>query len=144
MWFANQPVRHKLFVPGNHDLPFDTDPEYAARYYILYGITFIETGNVMLGGVHFYVLPARPWMHDALRPWVFNRRYMPHGVDALVTHGAPQGILDSGGRWGCAILRDLVHRTNPKNHIFGHCHENGGQNAAVGMTDFYNVAVKDF
>ena len=62
-WFGAQPAPHKLFVAGNHDLPFDLNPEFAMRY-IPKGVTCIEAGNVTLDGVHFFVLPARYWIKD--------------------------------------------------------------------------------
>ena len=133
VWFAAQPVKHKLFVPGNHDLPFDIAPEYAAAKYIPDGVTFIENGGVTLGGVSFYVLPVRAWMHEPL--------YLPHRVDVLVTHGAPTDILDDNGRGGCPVLRKITDEAKPGIHIFGHCHKNGTQEKTVGETRFYNVAM---
>jgi len=136
-WFAEQPAPHKLFVAGNHDLPFDLNPEFAMRY-IPRGVTCIEAGNVTLDGVHFFVLPARYWMHESDRVFLLY----PHHIDVLVTHGAPKGILDDNGRWGCPILREFVDIKKPKVHIFGHAHEDGGQEVTIGKTRFLNVAVK--
>ena len=136
-WFAEQPAPHKLFVPGNHDLPFDLDPENAKQY-ISEGITCIESGSVMLCGVHFFILPVRPWIHEQDMSIL---TYLPQQVDVLVTHGAPKGILDREGRVGCPILRELVDKINPKVHIFGHCHERGRQNTVIGNTLFVNVAM---
>ena len=87
-WFAEQPAPHKLFVAGNHDLPFDLDPENAVQY-IPEGIAYIENGSIMLNGVQFFVLPVRPWLHEQERSTL---QYLPKNVDVLVTHGAPQGI----------------------------------------------------
>jgi len=134
VWFAAQPAKHKLFVPGNHDLPFDVNPEYAAQYYVIDGVTCIECGGVTLDGVYFYILPARWTLHERL--------YLPNNVDVLVTHGAPSHILDDNGRWGCSILLGLVRKAQPKIHIFGHIHQNGQQKTVFGKTSFYNVAVK--
>jgi predicted phosphodiesterase len=132
IWFAEQPAKHKLFVPGNHDLPFDLEPERAAQF-IPKGITCVEKGGVILHDIRFYVLPVRPWLHAPL--------YLPPQIDVLVTHGAPKGILDENGSWGCAILRNLVKEAQPKIHIFGHCHREGGQSVKLGNTIFYNVAM---
>jgi len=132
-WFAEQPTRFKLFVAGNHDLPFCFEPKYAERFYIPEGVTYIENGGVTLDGIDFYVLPARWGLQEQLP--------LPKGVDVLVTHCAPLNILDDNGRWGCPILHDLVCKAEPKIHIFGHAHENGQQTTTFGETDFYNVAV---
>jgi len=134
-WFAEQPARHKLFVAGNHDLPFCRKPKYAAQHYIPDGVACIENGGVTLNGVDFYVLPARLRLREPL--------YLPQGVDVLVTHGAPSHILDEDGRWGCPILLDLVRKAQPKIHIFGHVHENGQQTTTLWKTNFYNVAEKE-
>jgi Icc-related predicted phosphoesterase len=131
-WFAQQSAKYKLFVPGNHDLPFELDPEYAVKS-IPKGITFIENGGVTFDGIRFYILPVRPWMHRSLD--------LPYRVDVLVTHGAPLGILDDNGRWGCPILRELVDDALPRIHIFGHCHQCGTQQITIGKTLFCNTAI---
>jgi Icc-related predicted phosphoesterase len=135
-WFAAQPARHKLFVPGNHDLPFEFAPEYAASR-LPAGITFIEQGGVTWDGIRFYVLPARMGLHAQTAP-----KRLPAGIDVLVTHCPPAGISDAG-HWGCPILRKLVEQAAPKIHIFGHCHQHAGEKITIGKTIFYNVAVKE-
>jgi Icc-related predicted phosphoesterase len=135
-WFAEQTAKHKLFVAGNHDLPFDIDPEYAARY-IPKGVAYLESGGIMLDGIRFYILPVQPWMQGIDIP-----AYMPQNIEVLVTHGAPMGILDEG-YYGCHILRRLADEAQPNIHIFGHCHQEGGKCMTVGKTRFYNVAVID-
>jgi Icc-related predicted phosphoesterase len=129
-WFSQQPAKHKLFVPGNHDLLFDTHSDIVDAL-IPQGVTYIEKGEITLDGVRFYVLPARPYLHV---PAV-----LPAGIDILVTHGAPAGILDDG--YGCALLRDTVEQHPPKRHVFGHNHANGGQSVSRDKTTFYNVSV---
>ena len=114
-WFSALPAKNKLFVPGNHDLPFEFAPDLAKNM-APKNVTFLENEDVTTDGIRFYSLPARPWMYEAL--------YLPSGVDVLVTHGAPKGILDAGQ--GCDILRKLIAMERPKNHIFGHVHQTGG------------------
>jgi predicted phosphodiesterase len=130
-WFSALPVRYKLFVPGNHDLPFEFAPELAKRM-IPKNIIFKEEGKIVMGDICFYVLPARPWMHVDTD--------LPSDVDVLVTHGAPLGILDKN--FGCSILRKLVDTAQPKIHFFGHAHVCGGQSIEENKTKFFNVAVK--
>ncbi|GHT19016.1 hypothetical protein AGMMS4957_02370 [Bacteroidia bacterium] len=131
-WFAALPVKHKLFVPGNHDLPFEFSPEFAVRM-VPRNVTFIEQGEITLDGIRFYVLPVRPWLHEPLP--------LPSGVDVLITHGAPKGILDGGGQ-GCPILMELVDAAHPQIHLFGHSHLDGGKSLQMGDTLFCNVAMK--
>jgi predicted phosphohydrolase len=128
-WFSALPVRHKLFVPGNHDLPFEFAPDLAKEM-IPENIIFVDEGKIVMDDICFYVLTARPWMHLVT--------YLPSYVDILVTHGAPLGILDKN--FGCPILRKLVDSAQPKIHIFGHVHFSGGQSVEENGTRFYNVA----
>jgi Icc-related predicted phosphoesterase len=130
-WFSTLPVKNKLFVPGNHDLPFEFAPNLAKNM-VSENVIFLENEGVTIEGVHYYSLPARPWMHEVL--------YLPSDVDILVTHGAPKGILDADT--GCPILRKLIALEKPKNHIFGHIHQTAGQSVQEGSTMFWNVAVK--
>ena len=53
---------------------------------------------------------------------------IPDGVDIVMTHGPPRGILDScpQGNVGCGKLRRALHRVRPKMHCFGHIHEGYG------------------
>jgi Icc-related predicted phosphoesterase len=52
------------------------------------------------------------------------------GVDIMVTHGPPMGILDKvasdGKAVGCEHLRRAVERCKPQLHVFGHIHESWG------------------
>ncbi|KAL4777037.1 Metallo-dependent phosphatase-like protein [Aspergillus nidulans var. acristatus] len=52
------------------------------------------------------------------------------GVDVLLTHGPPKGILDqvvgSGESVGCEHLYRAVRRARPALHVFGHIHEGYG------------------
>jgi predicted phosphodiesterase len=131
-WFGEQPGRSKLFVPGNHDLPFDYIPEREAEC-LPEGVTYMDEGEVELEGLRFYVLPARPELSRETRD-------LPQGIDVLVTHGAPYGLLDENGRWGCPVLRAAVEAMRPRIHLFGHSHKDGGHILELGGTKYYNVA----
>lgn len=51
------------------------------------------------------------------------------GVDIMITHGPPLGILDRTNRGedvGCKHLRRAVERCKPRLHVFGHIHEAAG------------------
>jgi Icc-related predicted phosphoesterase len=133
-WYAEQPAKHKLFVPGNHDLPFEFVPEYAASR-LPADITYIEQGSTIWEGIQFYVLPARMGLHEATAP-----KFLPNDIDILVSHCPPAGILDDG-RWGCPILRKLIDNAEPKIHLFGHCHSTANMNICNYKTVFYNIVV---
>lgn len=53
------------------------------------------------------------------------------GVDVMVTHGPPAGVLDKvvgrrGENVGCKFLMEAVRRARPRLHVFGHIHEGYG------------------
>lgn len=51
------------------------------------------------------------------------------GVDLMVTHGPPVGVLDQvagGESVGCEHLGRAVQRCRPRVHVFGHIHEGWG------------------
>ena len=50
------------------------------------------------------------------------------GVDIIMTHGPPKGILDEclQGNAGCKNLLQALRRARPKMHCFGHIHEGYG------------------
>ena len=101
------------------------------------GIVFLEEGN------HRFVLEnhaqlsvyASPWT-PSLGEWGFqySRReghsfQIAKGVDLVITHGPPKGILDmteSNQRAGCSDLFAAVARARPRLHCFGHIHESWG------------------
>ncbi|KAK0631037.1 Metallo-dependent phosphatase-like protein [Bombardia bombarda] len=55
---------------------------------------------------------------------------IPRGVDVVVSHGPPKGVLDrvpmNGARAGSAELFAAVARARPRLHCFGHIHEAWG------------------
>lgn len=104
-----------LFVPGNHDLFFDLEPEQAAR--LLPPNVHLLQGAYSYGGIRFYGLTAAPWLHC---PCI-----LPKGIDILITHGAPKGYLDEG--CGCPLLTEAIRHYRPHLHIFGHAHEAFGE-----------------
>lgn len=59
------------------------------------------------------------------------------GVDIMMTHGPPQGILDevhNGEHAGCASLLRAAARAKPRMYCFGHIHEGHGINLVTWKT----------
>ena len=73
-------------------------------------------------------------------------KLVPPGIDVLITHGPPFGILDKfdGRRIGCRNLRAEMKRIRPFLHIFGHVHESYGfyHDSQLGI-NYFNVAICD-
>jgi hypothetical protein len=95
-------------------------------------------------GEYVFVLPsgARLAVYaSCLTPryggWAFQYRSGTHGfaipeegIDVVISHGPPYGILDqswrTSARAGCQELWSAVAKARPKIHCFGHIHEGWG------------------
>jgi len=130
-WFAGRPHRHKVVIAGNHDLLFESNPDYA-RSLVPDNVIYLEDSGCKIDGVRFWGSPWQPWFLD----WGFNLAtekeraarwsLIPADTDVLITHGPPFEILDKcydGRRVGCAALRRTVREIDPGLHAFGHIHE---------------------
>jgi Icc-related predicted phosphoesterase len=130
-WLAAQPHAHKIVVAGNHDFLFEREP-LRARELLGQGVRYLQDSGADVAGLTFWGSPWQPWFHD----WAFNLQRgaplaevwarVPSGVDVLVTHSPPMGVLDRtahGQRVGCEALRDALPRIAPRLHVFGHIHE---------------------
>lgn len=150
---ANVPI---LFVPGNHEVGLrprmNRMRTLVEQYRESWGeIHVLVDGAIEIGGRMFYGSPWTPPFHD----WAFMKPEadlakvfsgMPQGIDLLITHGPPRGILDPGYRTpyaGSLALLEAVSTRNVKHHVFGHLHGAGGQTVEMGDTQFYNVAACD-
>jgi Icc-related predicted phosphoesterase len=71
---------------------------------------------------------------------------LPEGLNILVTHGPPFGILDATPhfdgyeRCGCRALAKRVKEIKPRYHAFGHIHDSHGV-AREDETTFINAAI---
>ncbi len=150
-WYGRLPHRHKIFVAGNHDWLFQTDQCLAKQMCLDCGVTYLEDRGTIIEGLHIYGTPWQPQFCD----WAFNLdeldledRFMhiPGGLDILVTHCPPRGILDESNfdfkarHIGPQELLDVVLKQKPRVHAFGHNHGGYGQKQ-VGETLFINAAV---
>lgn len=135
-WYEYLPVKHKVFVAGNHDTSIFykhfTKAEIEGR-----GITYLEHESTEIEGIKIFGSPYTPSYGN----WAFmkNRNKLqkywnmiPKDIDILVTHGPPMYILDltddqaTGNtiNVGCKSLYNWVRENQPKIHVFGHVHDN--------------------
>jgi Icc-related predicted phosphoesterase len=153
-WFEAQPYDELIFIAGNHDRRFETDPLDIKN--ILEGfptITYLQDDWADVNGVKIYGSPWQPEFYN----WAFNLprrgqvleqkwKDIPENTDILITHSPPQGHLDaSGPPWnqpnlGCELLRVRVDELKPKIHVFGHIHGSAGYKEHGG-THFINASV---
>lgn len=155
-WFSGlYQFENKICIAGNHDILFQDSPELV-RTLIPDNVIYLENSGVDVWGVSFWGSPFSPkfgsWAFmkesdDLLPYW----QKIPDGIDVLITHCPPYGILDYvpyvvySGRnidphVGCRNLFTELNRIRPKAHLFGHIHPSYGKWETETCT-FYNAAV---
>jgi Icc-related predicted phosphoesterase len=130
-WMGELDIKHKIVIAGNHDFYFQKKPLMAAM--ISDNYTYIEDELIEVEGLKIYGSPWQPefgsWAFNLPRGEKIKEKWdmIPEGIDILITHGPPHGILDKCPlSEGCEELYKAVKRIKPKYHIFGHIHEGYG------------------
>jgi len=145
-FFRRLPHTHKVIIAGNHERCLEIDPDLGPK--LFEGCHYLFDSGTVIEGMSFW---GSPWQPE-FQSWAFNLprgpalrekwALIPGGVDVLVTHGPPNGILDrtfSGEDVGCEELLRAVERVRPRLHVFGHIHEGYGQHEQGG-TRFVNAS----
>jgi predicted phosphodiesterase len=131
LWLGELPHRHKIIIPGNHEYILEEPRERSA---ITNAILLVDSG-VEVEGIRVWGSPTTPLYGGAFgksNPADRKRHWarIPEGLDILVTHGPPLGILDQGPgserHEGCPELREAVLLARPQLHVFGHIHAGYG------------------
>jgi len=135
-WFSGLNIRHKIFVHGNHDLPFELEPD-ASKTLIPSGVSWLNNTTVYCNGVSIRGINVDFMCDDQLADST---------CDILVSHYPPAGILDGG--IGMNQINEYVHLIKPQYCIFGHCHEKPGIFKTKGTTfinasTYYQLIDKD-
>ena len=133
-WWASQPHKYKIVVPGNHDLMFEESPQQAVG--LLSSATAVLIHEELdIEGIKIFGSPHTPMFCDwsfmyekneAARIW----NNIPDEIDILITHGPAYGVLDRTNRGvcaGCPVLLNRIREIKPAVHIFGHIHEAFGR-----------------
>lgn len=153
-WFATLPIPLKVFVPGNHDTSLEkgliTRDLIESR-----GIITLINEEKEIGGLRFWGSPFTPrygdWSYMKDRGTI-NRIWdnIPEGLDVLVTHGPPYGVLDATYDHhnkvelvGCSALRKRINRVPPRFMLFGHVHScddirNSGTRSVSGLPTLFS------
>jgi Icc-related predicted phosphoesterase len=145
-WLGTLPHKHKIVIPGNHDLTFDPVTCLGGTLIAEDLITNAELlihESIEVEGLKIYGEPSTPWFYD----WAFNVQrgegmkaiwdQVPEDTDVLLTHGPPymHGDLTKGFRGGppervgCHDQLDLIKRLNLKMVVCGHIHSAYGVHA---------------
>ena len=157
-WVKDQPHKNKIVIAGNHDFGMQRGPDRRVHEQLFQrpGVHYLRDSGVKIDGLHFWGSPWQPEYFD----WAFNlprkgpelREFwemIPDQTNVLLTHGPPNGILDStfdiSGKpklVGCEILkRRISELPNLKVHAFGHIHEGYGRTTDIRGREFVNSAV---
>jgi len=143
-WFNHLPVKHKIYIPGNHDwmllnYQYDKLKKIFNDTVDLVIVDTVEVDEVKIFGAS----PPGSWSA------------IPEGIDILVTHYPPLSILDeipANSKFnsepypiniGSKELLDRVTKVKPRFHLFGHIHECGGCRETYEGTVFSNAAMMD-
>ena len=142
-WAERLRARAKVMCWGNHDFVGEMLPASSRAL----PVEAVTDRKVSVLGLTIY---ATPWTCTVPGVWAFDvqpkqlavhMEKIPDGIDILMTHGPPYGVLDrvvSGHRVGSTALAAAVARVGPRLHVFGHIHEARGQEGSS-----YNVAIVD-
>lgn len=133
-WFSNLPVKHKIFVPGNHDTSIESGL-LRKDFFENLGIHLIINNELTISGHKIWGSPYTPKFGD----WSFMMNendlnlvweQIPLDTDILITHGPPKGILDnviSNDDFqiinvGSKTLMNKISKLSLEAHLFGHIH----------------------
>lgn len=149
-----------VFIPGNHDISLDvTHPAMAKNRTVgrrihekaraaLKDMHLLIDAGIELMGVKIWGSPWTPrfygwaFMYDDDGLAYSHWKRIPEGLDVLITHGPPKGILDltdDNRPAGSALLHDITFLKKPKIHAFGHIHSGYGETKIQGI-HFINAA----
>lgn len=136
-WYMTVPVKHKIFVAGNHDTSIERriyhKDSFADR-----GLIYLEHEEVSICDLKIFGSPYTPtfgeWSFMKARDKISRMwEHIPTDTDILVTHGPAKGVRDltedyGGGLKQCgdSSLMKWIFKHPPKAHLFGHIHNMDG------------------
>lgn len=114
-WFAQLEIPHKIFIHGNHDLPFELEP-IRSKKLIPKDIIWLNDNSIEICDINIMGISSFPF---------YNVIETKNKIDIIASHYPPFGILDNG--FGSEEIRDFIFQLAPKYHVFGHDHSNYGK-----------------
>ena len=150
---------HKIFIAGNHDWGFQTNPEMCKELLEFYDkVTYLEDNMKVIGDDYQTAVKVwgSPWQPEFYN-WAYNLprkgeelknkwELIPSDIDILITHGPAFGKVDKViGKYenlGCELLAERIQTSKPKIHVCGHIHSGYGYKFD-GDTHYFNAAVLD-
>ena len=158
-WFGDLPIKHKIYVAGNHDTSIEKGLVKKVDF-TDNDIHYLENETIDVDGIKIFGSPFTPTFGN----WAFNkdrnklekmwRNVIDEDIDIVIVHGPPRGMLDSSydranlmEHCGDKSLMNRVMEVNPKLMLFGHIHNckdiiNAGTRTIPGLdTIFSNGSV---
>ena len=127
-WYSELEILHKIFINGNHDLPFELEP-IESKTLVPTNVIWLNDKSIRIDGITL----------KGVSPFFYFQNFdADENIDILISHYPPLGILDNG--IGSNELRDFVMKSKPKYCIFGHNHNGYGKNEVDNIT-FLNASV---
>lgn len=116
-----------LYVPGNHDVSYDSAPPEGCDCIDCQIVTFNGVRILGLGGCRRYHRGPHQYTEKQMRLRIAKLHLMLQmmgGVDIIVTHAAPEGLGDEEdpAHWGFPCFRRLIDKYKPKYFVHGHVH----------------------
>ncbi|WP_293886851.1 MULTISPECIES: metallophosphoesterase family protein [unclassified Sphingobacterium] len=62
VWYAELPIPHKVFVHGNHDLPFELAPQRSKKL-VPEGIHWLNDSSVRVNGIQIMGISGFSYFH---------------------------------------------------------------------------------
>jgi len=132
-WLSQLSYKYVIVIAGNHDVKFESYPDmaYAALRSRRKDVIYLQNRMVEIEGLRIFGSPYTPRFTGGFQldnSKSFWRTLIPDGVDIVVTHGPPYGILDEilDCHEGDSGLLERLIEVKPKLHVFGHIHESYG------------------
>lgn len=125
-WYSSLELPYKIFVNGNHDLPFELEPECSESLIPKY-IYWLSNESITISGIKIKAIDS-----------FFHQQNMEEEIDILISHYPPFGILDRG--FGIKEISNYVFKLNPKYHVFGHNHSDCGR-LELNNIQFINASI---
>lgn len=136
-WLERQIYRKKIVIAGNHDVLIQKTGFLSEH--LPPKTEYLLDSGTEFDGLLIWGTPWTPWFHGVnpkCKAFMRTDRdikkkfaLIPDNTDILISHGPMLHILDSnidGYACGSHSLRDNVDRVKPKLMVFGHIHEQGG------------------
>jgi Icc-related predicted phosphoesterase len=134
-WFGGLPIKHKIYVAGNHDTSIEKKLVTKADFND-HAIHYLENETIEIKGLKIFGSPYTPTFGVG---WSFNkdrnkleriwRKAIDKDVDIVIVHGPPRGMLDSSydranlmEHCGDKSLMNRVMEVKPRLMLFGHIH----------------------